>query len=240
MKNVQLSAKLDREIQVFIQKLKNSYSDDLLSVILYGSAASGEFIEKHSNLNILIVLKSMKLAALKKSSAIVNKSVNLTPLFLTEKYIHSSTDIFPIEFLDMQENYSVLYGKDVLKDMHIDSKNLRFQCEQELKAKLINLKQLYIRLNANPRALRELLLKSFTSILHILRNVLRLKGVQPSYKKEDLLKELAGHFKIELSHWEKILRAKLKKVKINKAQAEELFVTFIGNLEEIVETVDAL
>jgi len=240
MKNAQLSAKLDQEIQVFIQRLKTVYSDDLLSIILYGSAASGEFIEKHSNLNILIVLKSTKLADLRKSSAIVNKFANLTPLFLTEEYIHSSTDIFPIEFLDMQENYYVLYGKDVLKDTAIDVKNLRFQCEQELKAKLINLKQIYIRLNANPRALRELLLKSFTSILHILRNVLRLKGMQPSYKKEELLKELAGHFKIELSPWEKILGAKLKKVKINKAHVEELFVTFIGNLEEIVKTVDAL
>ncbi len=47
------------------------------------------------------------------------------PLFLTEEQINSSTDIFPIEFLDMQENYTVIYGKDVLRDISVDIKNLQ-------------------------------------------------------------------------------------------------------------------
>jgi len=34
---------------------------------------------------------------------------------MTEEYIAKSKDVFPIEFLDMQENYAVIYGKDVLK-----------------------------------------------------------------------------------------------------------------------------
>jgi hypothetical protein len=177
---------------------------------------------------------------LKKSAKAVKRHKYLAPLFLSKEYIFSSTDVFPVEFLDMQENYDVLYGEDILKEIHVDLKNLRFQCEQELKGKLLNLKQLYIRLCDQPANLKEPLFKSFTSILHILRNVLRLKGIQPAYQKEALLKELAQHFKIDLRSWEKILEAKLKKIKIGTTEIAVLFSLLVDNLEKISKDVDAL
>jgi len=164
----------------------------------------------------------------------------INPLFLTENYINSSTDIFPIEFLDMQENYLVLYGKDVLQNINVNTGNLRFQCEQELKAKLINLKQLYLRINQDKLALRNLLFKSFTSVLHILRNVLRLKGKNAPYLKQDILKELKSEFQIDINIWEKILAAKTKQIKLKSKDTEELFIKFVRELEIIVEIVDRL
>lgn len=240
MNNLRLPAKLNQEIAAFIKGLKEIYGEDLLSVILYGSASSGEFVRNYSNLNILVILKSTQLLLLKKATGIVKKCKNLTPLFLTLEYITSSLDIFPIEFLDMQENYSVLYGGDVLKEIHVDLKNLRFQCEQELKIKLLHLKQAYLSLNSQPANLKEPLFKLFTSILHILRNVLRLKGILPNYQKENLLKELAVHLRIDLCHWEKILAAKLKKIKLNKTEIEELYFILVDNLEIIAQEVDVL
>jgi len=240
MIKLSLPPKLEREINLFILNLKRIYKEDLLSITLYGSAASSEFVPAYSNLNILVILRSTDLPELKKATREVNKFKNLTPLFFTEEYISSSLDIFPIEFLDMRENYIILYGKDFLKDLRVDLKNLRFQCEQELKVKLLSLKQLYMSLNNHPAALKDPLIKTFTSVLHILRNVLRLKNKQPPYKKEDLLKELSVHFKIELSRWEKILASKLKKIRISGKEAEDLFVVFVRDLEEIIRTVDAL
>ncbi len=240
MQELSLPDKLEKSVQDFIQRLKDTYQDGLISVILYGSAASGEFIDKHSNLNLLVVLRSTDLENLKKAASLTNKFRMINPLFFTEKYINSSTDIFPIEFLDMQENYLILYGRDVLKDINIDIKNLRFQCEQELKSKLINLRQLYLTANKDEPALRWLLFKSFTSVLHILRNVLRLKGRKPPYKKEDILKEVALEFEFDSKNWNKILAAKNKQIKLRQKDTEGLFVNFVRELEKIVETVDRL
>ncbi len=240
MQELSLPDKLEKSVQDFIQRLKDTYQDGLISVILYGSAASGEFIDKHSNLNLLVVLRSTDLENLKKAASLTNKFRMINPLFFTEKYINSSTDIFPIEFLDMQENYLILYGRDVLKDINIDIKNLRFQCEQELKSKLINLRQLYLTANNDEPALRRLLFKSFTSVLHILRNVLRLKGKKPPYKKEDILKEVALEFEFDSKNWNKILAAKNKQIKLRQKDTEGLFVNFVRELEKIVETVDRL
>ena len=240
MEDVKINDKLKNKLKEFLQELKNIYGEELISAALYGSAASGEFIEKHSNLNMLIVLRNASLENLKKSSNAVNKYPMIRPLFLTEGYIAGSTDVFPIEFLDMRENYILLYGKDVLKDVAVDTRNLRFQCEQELKAKLINLKHLYLVNNKDNGALRNLLLKSFTSILHIMRNILRLKSKTPAYKKDTLLKELAADFNIDISCWQKILLAKNRQMKLKEKEIEQLFIGFINDLERVTEAVDKL
>jgi len=242
MEGLKIQAQLKRILGDFTQRLKDIYQENLVSLILYGSAASGEFIDNHSNLNLLVVLKDIAPEELKKASCLINKYrfKTISPLFLTEKYIQSSLDIFPIEFLDMQENYLVVQGLDVLKGINVDTRNLRFQCEQELKSKLINLKQLYIRINKDKLALRNLLFKSVTSVLHILRNVLRLKGKKPAYNKEDIVKELAAEFSIDASVWAKILSAKNKRIKIGNRDTEDLFVAFVKDLEKIVEMVNKL
>lgn len=239
MQQLNISDKLKNKIKNFIQGLKDNYQDELVSVVLYGSAASNEFIEKHSNLNLLIILRNTDLNSLKKASRLVNKFRMISPLFLTEEYIKSSTDIFPIEFLDMQENYLVLFGKDVLKDIMVDTRNLRFQCEQELKVKLLNLKQLYLKVSRDKFALSRLLLKSVNSTLHILRNVLRLKQRKPPYLKQDILKELISEFQINAEVWEKVLSAKNKQVKLNLKDTNLLFRDFVSELERIVNIIDA-
>ena len=224
----------------FAQELHKIYTDDLISVILYGSASSGEFVPRHSDLNILVVLKNDSPENLKKCSDIVNnwRFRNIRPVFFTQSYISSSNDVFPIEFLDMKENYKVLSGKDVLKDLSIDTKNLRFQCEQELRVKLFSLKQLYLHKSRDIPALKHLLFKTSTSVMHILRNVLRVKGIQPPYLKNDILKLCAKEFEFDMTVWEKILAAKNKEIKLGVRELELSFVAFVKDLENIVAVVD--
>lgn len=241
MEQLNVSQKFKNILNDFIKSLKDTYGDGLISVILYGSAASGEFTYKHSNINLLVILNDMRLDNLNKISKLINKHrfSALSPLFFTEDYIMSSTDVFPIEFLDMKENYMVLFGKDVLKDLQIDARNLRFQCEQELKGKLINIKSVYLR-NKNKYALRNLMFKFFTSIMHILRNLLRLKGKSPAYLKEDVLNEVSQEFHIDTTNFKKILEAKNKNLRLSYRKIGTLFFNLVEDLEKIVNIVDKL
>ena len=240
MEQLRLAQRHKNTLQGFIQGLKDIYGEDLISIILYGSAASGEFVEKRSRLDLLVVLKNTDLEVLKKSSKLIRAFKLSNTLFVTEEYIAGSTDIFPIEFLDMRENHAVLYGKDVLKDIQVDTRNLRFQCEQELKAKLVTLRQAYLLLNGNAPALRDVLFASFGSIVHIARNVLRIRGKKPAYPKREALKELAAEFAIDLRIWERILSAKNKEVSLSGREIEPLFTGFVRGLESLVTIVDRL
>ncbi len=228
-------------LENFTSEIKDVYNDGLVSVALYGSAASNEFSDKYSNINLAVVLNDTTLENLTKMSTLMDKRryrlFNL--MFFTEDYIARSRDVFPIEFLDLKENHIALYGKDVFKDLKVDISNLRFQCEHELKAKLINIKRLYLK-NRSKQALSDLLFRSFTSVLHILRNLVRLKGVTPSYRKEDLVKDIAREFQIDTSILEKILRAKIKGERLGYKEAESLFFSFVKEIERIADAVDQL
>src|SRR5262249_39499580 len=62
-----------------------------------------------------------------------------TPLFVDPAYVRSSIDVFPVEFLDMKQRYRVLYGQDFLQELELKPERLRFQCEQELKGKMLRI-----------------------------------------------------------------------------------------------------
>lgn len=230
-----------RLLAELVEKLRRVYAAELVSITLYGSAASGEFAPGHSNVNVLIVLSDTSLQNIARVSPLLSSTRyrQITPLFFTEEHIRTSTDVFPIEFLDMKENYRVLYGKDLLKDLRIDTRNLRFQCEQELKSKLINIRSAYLR--ARGRAdLERLLNKSFTSTVHILRNILRLKGVEPPYRKADLLARVERELPVDTTILNEILYSRAKKMKLTHNDIDGLLCGLAGKLEAITRFVDAM
>lgn len=241
MKKTGLPDKVKRTIDKFVERLKGIYGDELASVILYGSAASGDYSGRHSNINMAVILKDASMGSLSKMSGFINKPsfLIINPVFFTEDYIKRSTDVFPIEFIDMKENNMVLYGSDVLKDLNIDIKNLRFQCEQELKSKIINIKRAYIR-TANRFMLKKLLFKSFTSVIHILRFCLRLKGKTPSYDKEKIIDDISQEFALDKAPLKRILDARNKNLRLSHNEIAGLFAHLVETLETISGKIDRL
>jgi predicted nucleotidyltransferase len=243
MQILTLNEKLTKLVADFILSLKNIYTTDLVSVILHGSAVSGEFIESYSNLDILIVLKNTNLHSLKKAYMILHKLPfrRINPLFLTEEQIKSSLDVFPIEFLDMQSNHICLEGKDVLVGLTIDAKNLRFQCEQELKSKLIILKQKYLRINQNDKiSLSNLLFNNFTSVVHILHNVIRIKNKPIANRTEDILREAALELQVSVTTFMRLSALKKDHANLNKLELEKLLFDYVYELEKIAIAIDQL
>ena len=96
--------------QEIILDYQGIFGPDLLSIILYGSGARGEYIPKKSDINFLMLLTENGIDHLSKAFKTVlkwHKKRVHTPLFLTAEYIKSSLDVFPIEFLNLQAHYKV-------------------------------------------------------------------------------------------------------------------------------------
>ena len=107
---------MEDKLQELVDRLKHELRERLRSVVLYGSAASGEHNEHFSDINILCVLTAVTPAELADSEPIFTwwrALGNPAPLLLSEAEVRSSTDCFPIEFHDMQERRRVLFGADV-------------------------------------------------------------------------------------------------------------------------------
>ncbi len=237
-----LPARHEQAVGRFVDGLKGIYGDALDSAVLYGSAASGEHSGSRSNLNILLILKDTSIPSLKRCRNFVNRSEfrDIKAIFMTADYISKSIDVFPIEFLDMKDNYRVLSGDDPLKGVAVDLKNLRFQCEHELKARVITLKQHYIGIGNDARGLVELLLKSVTSMTHILRNALRIKGIAAPYDKKEAIAAISKEFGIDRQTWQMLIDAKSGAKKIDRSRAEDLFAAFVGDLEKSAGLIDRI
>src|SRR3984885_13166880 len=113
---------MEQKLQELVDRLRKAERDRLVSVILYGSAASGNHHGEFSDLNVLCVLTKVTPAELADSEPIFKwwrAEGNPSPLLLSGDELLTSTDCFPVEFHDMQERHRVLYGADVIKDLVI-------------------------------------------------------------------------------------------------------------------------
>lgn len=169
------------------------YGTDLVSVVLYGSAAGGDFNPARSDINTLVVLSQVTLAAVERSINVQNRYLKQRcprPLFMDKAYIAGSLDSFPIEFLNMRGCYNVLHGEDVLAQLEISRTDLRLEAERELKGKRLHLIQNWLDVHRSASqvlALAALSLRDFGSIF---RALLKLKEIEIPRDRSALFTEV--------------------------------------------------
>lgn len=178
----------------FAHALEGIYGEELKSVVLYGSAASGDYSKRYSDFNLFCVVADPTAGAIAKANRLVRTWVrqgNPPPYFFGPKHVERSLDVFPMEFLDMQDRHQVLIGHDPLAGVTVDPKNLRHQCESELKGKLIHLKAFYAANCHRPRRIAQAMVKSFPTFLAAFRAILRLMNFTPPQKTQAVVDLLA-------------------------------------------------
>ena len=134
----------EKLIDEFIERLREAAGLNLKSVILYGSAAAGNYVPEHSDINLMCVLGDTSFAAIAALTPTViwwGKQKHHAPLLMTMEEIRRGADVFSIEYLDMKQHYRVLWGDDALKGLEIPMTFHRLQLEYELREKTILLRQ---------------------------------------------------------------------------------------------------
>jgi len=229
--------------QEFTGDLKAVYGDSLISVILFGSGARGEYRAKKSDLNFLILLKDNSPSELAKCQKPLQKWYKRNvaiPLFLTERYIQASLDTFPIEFLEMSSAYKLVWGKDVLSGLKFSKANLRLQCERELKGKLLHLRHAFLASRGKVNNLPALLSSSLAAFAPIFRALLYISGTEAPRKRADLVKQLCQSFQLDFRLFETLLQIARKEKKASGAEAEYLFDKYVEEIDKLSQTVDQM
>jgi len=99
---------------------------------------------------------------------------------VTQDDLRTSTDIFPIRYRNLQHDYSVLAGTDVLADLTFDLEHVRLRCEQELSNVLIRLRNRYVADHSNPKVMAATLQRAAVAFLITLRTAIELQtGLAP-------------------------------------------------------------
>jgi predicted nucleotidyltransferase len=232
---------MEQKLQDLVDRLRKAHGDRLVSVILYGSAASGDHHGEFSDLNVLCVLTRVSPAELGASEPIFKwwRDGNPTPLLLSEDEVRTSTDCFPIEFHDMQETRRVLFGKDVIQDLEIDRTFYRAQVEHELRAKLLRLRQKAAGVLGDKPALLRLMIDSVSNFLVLARHALLLSGLGAGAGKRQVAVNLAG-IQVDAAPFQTLLDLRERAKKSGDVDVETLFASYLKQIEAMVAHVDRL
>jgi predicted nucleotidyltransferase len=234
---------MEKLLNELVSRLRAAYEDELVSVVLYGSAASGEFHQNFSDLNVLAVLKQVGVPELERGREAVawwRRQKQPLPLLLSREEIENANDVFPIEFLDIQHNHRVLYGEDVAAGITIDTRQHRSQVEHELRAAALRLRGRFLGLQQDASDVARLMLDSVSSFATLFRHALIVAGGAAPVKKREIFRAARERFAISGEPFEKLLAAREQNRKLGAAEIRPLFESYLAEIARVTESVDKL
>lgn len=183
--------RVQHEIETdFVQVAKESLGQNLYAILLYGSAARGMYQEGVSDINLLILyhqVTPVQLSQFGKKAGPLIRRHRITPLLMSREEFLRSSDVFPLEYIDIRNAHRVLFGPDDTASLELSLKNLRHQAEERLRGSLNQLRQLLVAAGGNSRLLSSYL-RSWSGISSALsRALLLLQGKEPNIPSHDLL-----------------------------------------------------
>jgi len=135
---------LEAKLAEYVNRLKDAAGDNLRSVVLFGSAVSGEFCEGYSDLNILCLLERAGAADLAQMHSAVNwwiEEGNRAPLLFKFDELARAAGLFALEMLDIKTNHRVLFGPDWLENFQLPQHLHGVQTGRELHLERLKLRQ---------------------------------------------------------------------------------------------------
>ena len=226
-----------------IDDYKGLFGDDLISIILYGSGAGKNYRPGKSDINFMIVLSEEGIERLDKAFKVVEtwqKRKVAIPLFLTELYVESSLDVFPIEYLNFQRNHVLVYGKDILEEISFDQELVRLQCEREVKGKLLLLREAYMETRGKGKALREVIGQSIGAFIAIFDALLYLKEQEIPKDRRDVVNLACDIYGLNPGIFQKLLDVKEEVIKPEDMQTRSLFQDYLKEVRKLSKIVDTL
>jgi hypothetical protein len=213
----------------------------LKSVMLYGSAAAGDFVAGESNYNLLVIVEPLGVTELKSLGhplAAWEREGHVLPMLFTPQQLLSSLDAFPIEMLDIQQSRRTLFGSDLLHGARIEAVDLRRAVERELTGKLLALRGKYAVIGEDARAVHDLMSGSLSTILVLFRAALRLYQSEVPDTKLDAMRALSRHIQFDTRPFERLYEMKQRQASGGRGAADVSFAAYLGAIERVAAAIN--
>jgi hypothetical protein len=229
-------------VEELVTQLRQAMPHNLLSAVLYGSAAAGDFVPGTSNYNVLLVVERLGVAelnALAKPVAQWIRAGHRPPLLFVRGQLQAFADVFPIELLDMCQSRRVLLGDDPLGQVAIDNEHLRLQLKRELNEKLLSLREGYLAAGGRPKQIVRLLAASVAGVLVLFRAALRLFEDRPPAAKADALQRLTQHIPFDPKPVADVHDLRHRRRKTTDFDLATLFEAYLKAIEQVAAAVNS-
>ncbi|MCA1584062.1 MAG: hypothetical protein LC791_04560 [Acidobacteria bacterium] len=164
-----------------VDDLRRIFANRLIAVAAYGRALQ-------RLVPSLVLVESLSLDDLDACAARAKdwqRARVAAPLVLTRDEFGRSADAFPIEYAEMRETATVLFGSDpFLLVGEMSYEDLRRACEVQIRSHLLYLREEYLECGGRPRDIAALVVDSAPGFAVLLRHLARLEGASPANAAE--------------------------------------------------------
>jgi hypothetical protein len=241
--NLSVRTVMTAPLDQIVERLKTALDQRLVSIVLYGSGATGDVQQGYSDVNVLCVLQEItprELAAVAPVFRWWRGLGNPAPLLLTRRELQTSTDCFAIEFRDIREAHRILFGEDVVAGLTVGDEFYRAQVEHELRTKLLRLRHKAAGVLADRHLLSRLLADSLSTFCILFRHALLLSGIETPQGKREIIVKAAEHFGIDSEPFKQLFEMREGKVADREMDLERLLAGYMQQISTVIEAVDRL
>jgi hypothetical protein len=180
-------------IRKFGAQLQGLAAENGLGWTLYGAIVEGTLERKPPSIQSVLMLQGIDLDLLRRLGAVGRQYGRFglaPPLVMTPAFLNSIRDTFPLELIEIQQAYSIVFGPDYSHDLEFDDRDVRLQCERELDVVSIGLRQGLLAASGIEDHLALLQRDWLRGLLRILRGMLWLKGQKARLPADRVVSEI--------------------------------------------------
>jgi hypothetical protein len=232
---------METKLSELVSRLKSAAGDNVKAVVLYGSAASGDYQGQHSDLNILCLVERATAVEIERLHGVAEWWMGLknpAPQILTLDELVRSADVFAIELLDMKRHHRMLLGVDFLEHMEVPMKLHRLQVERELRTNWLRLRQAILTAPEKKKAHLGIMLASVATFCVMFRHALIALGQTAPHGKREAVDGVAALTGADASGFHSILEYRAGKLKEKEIDVEAALQTYLEFVEIVTNEVD--
>ena len=143
--DAQQLASVEAILTELVTTTSETLGDDLLSIVLFGSAAEGR-LRANSDVNVLMLLKtftSERIDLLREHLRLAHSAARVEVMFLLADELPVAAELFAVKFNDICNRHRVLFGNDPLIGLTIDEDELGRRLREVLLNLAIRLRERY-------------------------------------------------------------------------------------------------
>jgi hypothetical protein len=135
----------------------------------------------------------------KPLTQLIRKHKLPVPLIISTRFIQSSLDSYPLEFLDIQSDYTNLFVRDdVIENLVFNPDDVRLQIERELKSKWLLTRLVALEREQDKKHLFQVLKESFTSLIPVFKGFCQIGGTPIPKDLDKLLDQNAEILRVDM------------------------------------------
>lgn len=195
-----LPASVRKHLDELVAALQAALGDDLAGVIVYGSAARGEYREGSSDVDLVVILGDAgraKLDAISNALQLARFAARIEAIVLTAAEIPRAADVFPLLYDDIRQCHVVLAGEDPFSGLDISDRHRRLRVEQELREAQIRLRRGVIDAQGASGVLAGVVSRKVRQIRGPLRALLALRGVEVADDLRKILEKAGSTWDVD-------------------------------------------